>query len=316
MEKTLITNVTINEDGNVKVTEKTFAVPCNALDERACGDNIEALVTGSVLAAAYDHYLKAGDAESDAYTRYDDAKNGVKNAAKKDEYMLKYTDAREKTEKAHRRLIAFAAFCDGYDDETVLEMLNDDEHIYDDDIEHVLENAKAAAAKAATIARTDNLSAFIAWTIVPAAPALSWTEKDARLAKTVANIFRQEKLTADDKKFIESIINRRIDCRESSLYKNWKFRLTANFIAEMQEYARNYSTDYNRGGKIAAKTVADKKVLRELAMRVLTEKFEYRLEKTDREPRVTMSDVIRYNRNIAENAAALNADDDDDDNDN
>lgn len=311
MERTLVTNVTINEHGVVKVTEKTFAVPCNALNESACGDNIAALVTGSVLAAAYDRYLKAGDAESDAYSRYNDAKNGVKNAAKKDEYMLKYTDARDKTEKSYRRLIAFAAFVDGYDDETVLEMLNDDDHVYDDEIESVLENAKAAAKKAATIARTDNLSAFIAWTIAPAAPALAWSDKDARLAKTVANIFRQEKLTADDKKFLESLINRRIDCRESSLYKNWRFRLTANFIAEMQEYARNYSTDYDRGGKIAAKVTADKKVLREFAMRVLTGKFEYRLEKTDREPRVTMSDVIRYNRNIAENAAALNADDDD-----
>lgn len=313
MKRTLVTNVTINND-EIKVTEKTFAVPCNALNESACGDNIAALVTGSVLAAAYDRYLKAGDAESDAYARYDDAKNGVKNAAKKDEYMLKYTDARDKTEKAHRRLIAFAAIADGYDDETVLAMLNDDEHIYDDDIEHVLENAKAAAKKAATIARTDNLSTFIAWTIAPAAPALAWSDKDARLAKTIANIFRQEKLTADDKKFIESIINRRIDCRESNLYKNWRFRLTANFIVEMQEFARNYSTDYDRGGKIAAKVTADKKVLRELAMRVLTEKFEYRLEETVKEPRVTMSDVIRYNRNIAENA--VKTDDDDNDNDN
>lgn len=311
MKRTLITNVTINND-EIKVTEKTFAVPVNALDERACGDNIAALVTGSVLAAAYDRYLKAGDAESDAYARYDDAKNGIKNAAKKDEYMLKYTDARDKTEKAYRRLIAFAAFVDGCDDETVLAMLNDDENIYDDDIEQVLENAKAAAAKAATIARDDNLSAFIAWTIAPAAPALAWSDKDARLAKTVANIFRQEKLTADDKKFIESIINRRIDCRESNLYKNWRFRLTANFIAEMQEYARNYSTDYDRGGKIAAKVTADKKVLREFAMRVLTEKFEYRLEDVVEKPaRVTLSETIRYNRNIAENAAALNADDDD-----
>lgn len=313
MKRTLITNVTINND-EIKVTEKTFAVPVNALNESACGDNISALVTGSVLAAAYDRYLKAGDAESDAYTRYDDAKNGVKNAAKKDEYMLKYTDAHDKTEKAHRRLIAFAAFVDGYDDETVLAMLNDEDGTYSDDIEHVLENAKAAAAKAATIARIDNLSAFIAWTIVPAAPALAWSDKDARLAKTVANIFRQKKLTADDKKFIESIINRRIDCRESNLYKNWRFRLTANFIAEMQEFARNYSTYYNRGGMIAAKATADKKVLRELAMRVLTEKFEYRLEETVKEPRVTMSDVIRYNRNIAENA--VNTDDDDDDDEN
>lgn len=311
MKRTLITNVTINEHGIVKVTEKTFAVPVNALNESACGDNISALVTGSVLAAAYDRYLKAGDAESDAYNRYDDAKNGIKNAAKKDDYMLKYADARDKTEKAYRRLIAFAAFVDGYDDETVLNMLNDDEHVYDDEIESVLENAKAAAAKAATIARVDNLSAFIAWTIAPAAPALAWSDKDARLAKTVAGIFRQEKLTADDKKFIESIINRRIDCRESNLYKNWRFRLTANFISEMQEFARNYSTDYDRGGKIAAKVAADKKVLRELAMRVLTGKFEYRLEDVVKEPaRITLSDTIRYNRNIAENAAALNADDD------
>lgn len=312
MKKTIITNVTINNDGNITVTEKTFAVPVNALNESECGDNIAALVTGSILAAAYDRYLKAGDAESDAYTRYDDAKNGIKNAAKKDEYMLKYTDARDKTEKAYRRLIAFAAITSGYDDEIILAMLNDEDDTYSNDIKHVLENAEAAARKAATIARVDNLSAFIAWTIAPAAPALAWSDKDARLAKTVANIFRQEKLTADDKKFIESIINRRIDCRESNLYKNWKFRLTANFISEMQEFARNYSTDYDRGGKIAAKVTADKKVLRELAMRVLTGKFEYSLEDATEKPaRVTLSDIIRYNRNIAENAAALNADDDD-----
>lgn len=231
-----------------------IAIPVNAVDTTAASDAIKTAIHGAVIAVLVDRHTKACAAMERAFDRYNKTVNNYgKDAMVSMDMRAKYIEAASRMDNSYERLTNYAAAIDS-----------------DSDYLTACNNAITAAAK---VFERDNLAALIAWLYAPSNAALAWSANDRRLFYCVAAAFRAEN-TKERRDALALIFNRRVCSSTSNLFKNWKFRMTAEFFDNMAKFATVTMSNMNAYG-IESKQFADRRIMREFILRALAEKFQY-----------------------------------------
>lgn len=231
-----------------------IAIPINAVDTTAAADAIKTTIHGAVIAVLVDRHERAAAAMERAFDRYNKTVNSYgKDAMVSLDMRAKYIEAASRMDNSYERLTNYAAAIDS-----------------DSDYMTACNNAISAAAK---VFETDNLAALIAWLYAPSNAALAWSANDRRLFMSVAANFRAEN-TKERRDALALVFNRRACSSTSNLFKNWKFRMSAEFFDNMSKFATVTVSNMNQYG-ISSKQFADRRIMREFVLRALAEKFQY-----------------------------------------
>lgn len=241
-------------DDSNKPRRVNIAIPVNAVDQQAAADAIKTAIHGAVIAVLIDRHARTAAAVERAYDRYNETVNRYgRDANVSLDMRIKYIDASERMDNAYTRLTNYVSAIDA-----------------DTDFMTVCDNAMTAAAK---VFETDNIAALIAWLYAPSNAALAWSANDRRLFMNVAAAFRAEN-TKERRDTLATIFNRRTCSKTSNLFKNWKFRMTAEFFDDMSKFATVTMSNMNQYG-FSSKGFADRRIMREFVLRALSEKFQY-----------------------------------------
>lgn len=260
----------VNANGDVRYI--TYCVPFNAIDIDAAAAAIKTAVHGAVAAAAIDKV----DAYNAAYERAYDAYNTAVNAYGYD--ATPACNARDRKDKAYKRSeraerdrrILNAAFGGNDDNDVLYDVIRD----------------------AAPVIASDNLASLLAWLYVPTCKAVAWNANETAFAERVADMFRDEN-TPDNRANLARILNRRIVSENTALFKNWQFKMSAAFFADMNKFATVTFASIDKTG-INSRTTAARRVLREYVLRALDTKFAYHATYTATPHRaLTAADALR-----------------------
>ena len=268
-----------------------IAVPVNAVDTTAAADAIKTAIHGAVVAVLIDRHAKAAAAVERAFNRYNKTVNSYgKDAMVSMDMRIKYIEAASRMDNSYERLTNFAAAINA-----------------DADYLTACDDAMTAAAK---VFETDNLAALIAWLYAPSNAALAWSANDRRLFMNVAAAFRAEN-TKERRDALALVFNRRACSSTSNLFKNWKFRMSAEFFDNMSKFATVTMSNMNKYG-ISSKQFADRRIMREFVLRALAEKFQY-AEREEKHaavemPTITAAHKLTYATDRAAAAAETLAD--------